>query len=244
MARIKKRGTLIAGVDQNTKLLSYYNPLHNRMQGFEIDLLHALSRAIFGKPNKILFKAVTTDQRIQAVRDGSVDIVVDAMTITCARRKLVDFSTVYYDAGQRVLVPVNSRVHSIEDLNGKRVCAAVGTTSIQTIRQFAPHAKAVLAPQRIDCLVKLQEGLVDAISTDDAILLGFKAQDPYTRPVGRRIADEPYGMAIKQTHPEFVRFVNGLLARMRADGAWKRIYKRWFGPYAPAEVPPTARYDG
>lgn len=244
MAKIKKRGYLIAGVDQNTLLLSYFNPQHGHIEGFEIDLLHQLSKAIFGNPNRIVFKAITTQERIPAVQDGSVDIVADAMTITCARRKDVDFSSVYYDAGQRVLVPVNSPVHSIQDLNGKRVCATIGSTSVTTIQQYAPHAVPVLVPQRTDCLVQLQQGLVDAISTDDAILIGFKAQDPDTKLVGPRIAPEPYGMAINKSHPEFVRFVNGVLARMRADGTWTRLYSRWLGPYAPTPAAPAATYQG
>jgi polar amino acid transport system substrate-binding protein len=244
MARIKAHGNLVAGVDQNTLLLSYFSPSHARIEGFEIDLLHEVARAIFGDPRRVVFRAITTQERIQAVQSGSVDVVADAMTITCARRRQVDFSSVYYDAGQRVLVPTNSDVHRIQDLNGKRVCATIGSTSVQTIRRFAPRAIQVLVPQRTDCLVKLQQGRADAISTDDAILLGFKAQDPYTKLVGPRIAPEPYGMAIKQSHRDFVRFVNGVLARMRDDGTWKRLYTRWFGPYASTPAPPIPTYEG
>ncbi len=244
MDQIRHRGKLIAGVDQNTLLLSYFNPRQDQLQGFEIDLLHEVARAIFGDPNKIEFKAITTAERIPAIQNGSVDIVADAMTITCARRRQVDFSTVYYDAGQRVLVPSNSPVRSIQGLSGKRVCATKGSTSVSTIQRTAPQAIAHLVDQRTDCLVALQAGVVDAISTDDAILLGFQAQDPYTKLVGPRLADEPYGMAISQAHPEFVRFVNGVLARLRADGGWRRVYARWLGALAPTPAPPVARYDG
>jgi polar amino acid transport system substrate-binding protein len=88
----------------------------------------------------------------------------------------------------------------------------------------------------------MQQGLVDAITSDDSILLGFKAQDPYTKIVGPRLADEPYGMAISKAHPDFVRFVNGVLAQLRTDGTWRRIYSRWLG--APTPAPPPARYRG
>jgi polar amino acid transport system substrate-binding protein len=97
--------------------------------------------------------------------------------------------------------------------------------------------------QRTDCLVALQEGRVAAISSDDAILLGFKAQDPNTKIVGPRLADEPYGMAINRGHPEFVRFVNGVLERLRDDGRWKAIHRRWLGPFAPTPAPPRASYS-
>jgi len=93
-----------------------------------------------------------------------------------------------------------------------------------------------------DCLVLLQQGDVTAISTDDSLLAGLAAQDPYTKIVGPPLADEPYGLAISKQHPDFVRFVNAVLARLRADGQWAASYRRWVGGRAPA--PPPARYQG
>lgn len=244
MAKLEHRGYLIAGVDQNTLLFAYFNPLDGQPEGFEIDLLRELARAIFGNPNAIQFKAITTAERISAVQNGSVDVVADAMTITCQRRQAVDFSTVYFDAGQRVLVPLNSPASSIRDLGGKRVCATKGSTSIQTLQGLVPRPVPYAVAQRTDCLVALQQGLVDAISTDDSILLGFKAQDPYTKIVGPRLADEPYGMAISKAHPDFVRFVNGVLAQLRTNGTWERIYSRWLGKLTPTPAPPAAHYLG
>ena len=242
MARIQRRGYLIAGVDQNTLLFAYFNPIDGQLEGFEIDILRQLTKAIFGNPNAIVFKALTTDERIPAVENRSVDIVADAVTITCSRRKEVDFSTVYYDAGQKLLVPTSSPIQTVDNLAGRRVCATIGSTSIQTLAQIAPRAIRHPVPQRTDCLVALQEGLVDAITSDDSILLGFKAQDPYTQIVGSSFAHEPYGMAIDKTHPDFVRFVNGVLAQMRTDGAWRAIYSHWLGKFSRTPAPPTAHY--
>jgi polar amino acid transport system substrate-binding protein len=244
MARIQRRGRLIAGVDQNTLLFAYLNPSDGQLEGFEIDVLRHIAQAIFGNPNAIEFKAITTAQRSDAVRLGAVDIVADAFTITCARRQQVDFSSVYFDAGQRVLVPSDSPARSIRDLGGKRVCATTGSTSIINLMHVRPAPIPVALPQRTDCLVALQQGTVDAISTDDAILLGFQAQDPYTKIVGPRFSDEPYGMAISQAHPDFVRFVNGVLAGMRADGTWSRIYAHWLGRFGPTPAPAPAPYAG
>ena len=244
MARIKARGFLVAGVDQNTLLFAYFNPVKRRPEGFEIDLLHQVARAIFGNPNRVKFKSITPTERIGAVEHGSVDIVADAMTITCSRRRQVDFSTTYYDAGQRILVRSDSPIRNKHDLGGKRVCAAQGSTSIVELEQLRPAPKPVALLERIDCLVALQQGTIDAISTDDSILLGFKAQDPYTKIVGPDFTHEPYGMAISKAHPDFVRFVNGVLARLRADGQWQRIYARWLGKYARTPAPPRAEYVG
>jgi polar amino acid transport system substrate-binding protein len=243
MATIRRRGELIAGVDQNTLLLAYLNPIKGQLEGFEIDMLHELARALFGDPDKIEFKALTTTQRLDAVQDGTVDVVADAFSVTCYRRTRASFSSVYYDAAQRVLVPKNSRARSIRDLGGKRVCATRGSTTIARLAQLPYRVIPYPVAQRTDCLVALQEGEVDAISSDDAILLGYKAQDPNTKIVGPPIADEPYGMAISKAHPDFVRFVNAVLARMRADGRWETIHRRWLGPYQPPQSPPRARYS-
>jgi polar amino acid transport system substrate-binding protein len=246
MARIQRRGYLIAGVDQNTLLFAYFNPLDGQLEGFEIDMLKQLANAIFGnKPHDIHFKAITTAERVSAVRHGAVDVVADAMTITCQRRRQVDFSTVYYEAGQRVLVPSDSRVRRVQDLAGKPVCATLGSTSLDTLEHVVPAPIPYKVAQRTDCLVALQQGRVDAVTSDDSILLGFQAQDPYTKVVGPRFADEPYGMAISKTHPDFVRFVNGVLAQMRADGRWRADYSRWLGKLTSTiPAPPAARYDG
>ena len=246
MARILKRGYLLAGVDQNTLLFAYLNPLDGQLEGFEIDVLRQIAKAIFGDPNAIRFKAVTTAERIPAVEDGSVDLVADAITITCERRTEVEFSTVYYDAKQRLLVPVNSPITGLSSLGGKTVCATIGSTTIATVAALRPHPSPYPVQQRTDCLVALQQGLVDAISSDDAILLGFKAQDPFTKIIGPSLADEPYGIAINRSDPDFVRFVNGVLAQMRSDGTWRAIYQHWLSRYTGGTIPapPQARYDG
>jgi polar amino acid transport system substrate-binding protein len=173
-----------------------------------------------------------------------VDIVADAFTINCGRKRKVDFSTVYYDAGQKLLVPRDSNATSIADMAGKHVCVTKTSTSLDTLVKVQPRAIPHTVDQRTDCMVALQEGTVDAVTSDDAILLGFKAQDPDTKIIGSRFADEPYGMAISPAHPEFVRFVNGVLAGMRADGTWRRIVSHWLGNVAPIPAPPRALYSG
>ncbi len=236
MAAIQGRGHLIAGVNQNALLLGYANPLHgDRIEGFEIDLLHQLSTALFGRPDRITLRALTIPERITAVRDGQVDIVADEFTITCERAQQVDFSSVYLEAGQRVLVPSSSPARSLNDMSGKRVCASRGSTSSATLSKYR-KVREYLVPVTSDCLVALQRNKVDGITSDDAILQGFKAQDPFTKLIGPTLEPEPYGMAISRRHPEFVRYVNALLARMRADGTWRRLYRKWL-PGQPTQTP-------
>ncbi len=74
---------------------------------------------------------------------------------------------------------------------------------------------------RTDCLVALQERRVDAILLPNSILAGLQAQDPTTRmlsPLPQPEAQNSYGIAVSQNHPDLVRFVNALLERWRTDG--------------------------
>jgi polar amino acid transport system substrate-binding protein len=94
MAKIRARGYLIAGVDQSTYHFGFLNPLSGQIEGFDIDMIRAVAKAIFGDPGKVQFKAISDAQRIPDVSDATVDIVAHTMTITCDRLKLIDFSSV------------------------------------------------------------------------------------------------------------------------------------------------------
>jgi polar amino acid transport system substrate-binding protein len=162
------------------------------------------------------------------------------MTITCERLQQVDFSSDYFDAGQRVLVLRDSTVTGIGDLGGKKVCATAGSTSIRNIAAAASRPIPVSVADWTDCMVLLQQGQVEAISTDDTILLGMAAQDPTTKLAGDRFTDEPYGIAVNKDANDLLRFVNGVLERIRADGTWAGIYGRWLS--GPVPSPPPAGY--
>jgi len=243
MAKIQQRGRLIAGVSSDTLLLGARNPLNGQIEGFDIEMLKAVSRAIFGDPNKIEFRVITTAQRIPVLTDGSVDIVARAMTINCARWAQIDFSTEYYLAGQKVLVAKGAPVNRMEDLKGKKVCAPVGSTSMDKLKTFAGLVP-VGSDTHTGCLVLFQQGKVDAITGDDTILAGLAAQDPYAVVVNApAFTQEPYGLGISQKNPDFVKFVNGVLQQMRTDGQWATAYNTWLkGALGPAPAPPAAVY--
>ena len=239
MAKIRARGYLIAGVDQNTYDFGFRNPFNGQIEGFDIDMIKAVAQAIFGNPDKVVYKAIPDSLREQDVESGAVDIVAHTMTILCSRLKNVDFSSVYFNAAQKVLVLKTSKAASLADLRGQKVCATSGSDSLARI--IAAGAIGVPVQYWTDCLVLLQQGDVAAISTDDAILYGLAAQDPFTMVVGPRLTDEPYGLAISKQHPDFVRFVNAVLEQLRTDGQWAASYRHWIGPSAPA--PPQAQYS-
>lgn len=240
MERIFKRGRLIAGVDQNSYLMGFRNSFTGEIEGFDVDFARQIAKAVFGDEKKVQFKIVTSAERIPMLKSGEVDIVVRTMTITCDRLKDVDFSQVYYQAGQRVLVRRNSGITGVDSLKDKKVCVASGSTSLGNVVNRVKTTVSV--PNWTDCLVMLQQGQTDAISTDDTILAGLAAQDPYTEVVGSRFTEEPYGVGVPKGQEDLVRFVNGVLERMRDDGSWSAIYARWLNTLGPAPVPPVARY--
>lgn len=242
MAEIQKRGRLVVGVDQNTYLFGFRDPATNRIQGFDVDMLREVSRAIFGDPDRIQYKTITSAQRIPVLQKHQVDLVADVMTINCERWRDVAFSTDYFDAGQRVLVLKDSKATRLGDLGGQKVCAAKGSTSIRAIAADPAKPVPVAVDDWTDCLVMLQQRQVSAISTDNAILAGLAKQDPNTKVVGPRFTAEPYGIAANSGDVDLVRFVNGVLAKIRGDGTWKSIYDRWLTVLGPAPEPPAARY--
>jgi polar amino acid transport system substrate-binding protein len=253
MAKIQKQGYLVAGVNEGAYRFGALNPATGNIEGFEVDLVNELAKAIFGdaKGRHVRLVALTVPQRFSAAQRGTVDIVADTITITCYRRTLVDFTTVYYDGTQRLMVPSGSGVKSIQALAHKRVCASKGSVPIDVMKGMQPADRRPVPigmDQAIDCLVALQQGQgnLAGISTDSGILLGFKAQDPNTEIVGTSLGDVPYGMAISKAHPDFVRFVNGVLAKLKSDGTWQRLYAKRLGDLTPGSTPapPNAQYDG
>ena len=243
MAAIAERGRLIVGVDQNTNFFGSRNPASRQPEGFDIDLAREIARHIFGDPNRIQFRVVDATQRESFLQQGLVDLVVRTYTITCGRKESVDFSTVYYYAHQKILAAKGSGIDSAAALSGKRVCAVTGTTSLKALLALESKPMVFAVTSWTDCLVMLQQGQVDAISTDDAVLAGLATQDPNVEVVGDSIAVEPYGIGIKKENEDLVRFVNGVLDEMRADGTWIGIYDKNLRSLGPSPGPPTPHYQ-
>lgn len=245
---IRARGRLIVGLDTGSNPFSFRDPRSSELVGFDVDIASEIARQLFGDPGQLEFRIVSSAEREQALVDGLVDIVVKTMSITCERRDQVDFSTVYYQAHQRVLVRNDSGVRGgadikgIADLHERTVCVAGGTTSLTRIQQIVPTARIMRVTEWADCLVMMQQNQIDAVSTDDTLLAGMAAQDPYLAIVGESLSEEPYGVGIPPGHDDVVRLVNAALERIREDGTWNRIYDRWLTVLGPSPGPPTPRY--
>jgi polar amino acid transport system substrate-binding protein len=241
MARIASRGYLIAGIGEDTYPFAVRGE-DLKPEGFDIDLARDISEAIFGDRERVVFRPTIAATRLDVLTSGQVDLVAAAISIACKRRGQVDFSAVYYEAGQRVLVNRGSAVTGLADLQGKRVCASRGSTSLGRVLSDPAKPIPVGAATVTDCLMLLQLGSVDAVSTDDALLAGIAEQDPRTHVVGPQLAEEPYGVAIRKDAPDFVRFINAVLERRAADGRWRASYERWLTLLGPPPSPPIPQY--
>ncbi|AIJ26799.1 glutamate ABC transporter substrate-binding protein [Amycolatopsis methanolica] len=243
MDKIRDRGRLIAGVDQTNFLFGFLNPSSGNLEGFDIEIVKQIAASIFGRwEGHIQWVAIPSSAREDVLKDHQVDIVVRTYSITCTRMKDVAFSAPYYQAGQAVLAAKNSGIRGLQDLGGKRVCAAKNSTSLSTISTAPSRPVPVSVNNWSDCLVLIQQGQVDAISTDDVILAGMARQDPNLEVVGEPFTREFYGVGIPRGQDDMVRFVNAVLENVRNGGAWQNTYKYWIEPALGPGSPPSVSY--
>ncbi|SOR81761.1 ABC transporter glutamine-binding protein GlnH precursor [Streptomyces chartreusis NRRL 3882] len=250
---------LIVGVDQNSYRWGYRDPNSGKtaeLEGFDIDLVHRIAEDILGDRNAVQFKAIPTDQRIPAIKDGRVDMVVRTMTINCARIADVAFSAPYFKTGQQVLAPKSSPIKGYDDtLAGKRICTAAGSTAYSTLEADKKDGKlpastdiSTTVPNQLDCLVRLQLGEVDAVVTDGALAASQAAQDPTVQLKGDAFTAEYYGVAMKKDADDLVRRVNQILVDYRKDTAngWQASYGKWLsatlGRDPEKSEPPAPQY--
>ncbi|WP_338779092.1 glutamate ABC transporter substrate-binding protein [Streptomyces sp. DG1A-41] len=250
---------LIVGVDQNSYRWGYRNPNSGKtaeLEGFDIDLVHRIAEDILGDPDAVQFKAIPTNQRIPAIQDGRVDMVVRTMTINCERIEDVAFSAPYFKTGQQVLAPKSSPIKGYDDtLADKRICTAAGSTAYSTLEADKKDGKlpattdiSTTVPNQLDCLVRLQLGEADAVVTDGALAASQAAQDPTVQLKGDAFTAEYYGVAMKKEADDLVRRVNQILVDYRKDTAngWQASYDKWLsatlGKDSEKSEPPAPQY--
>lgn len=243
MAEIKNRGRLIVGIGSNAYLLTFRDPYTGEVRGFEVDIAREIAYAIFGEraPELIQFKTFDLQDRFKVVKDETVDLVIAATTMTCRRWLDVAFSVDYHPGGQRLLVYKNSPFYRIEDLVDKKVCATTGGVNIQTIA--TAKSIPVGAANTADCMLLLQQGQVDAVSSGGNLLAGLAAQDPATHILDQQLTTTSTGILMSHKHHDLVRFVNGVLEKLISDGTWLNFYHTWLEGQLGSAKLPTPQYQ-
>jgi glutamate transport system substrate-binding protein len=235
MGKIQDRGTIRIGVKYDVPPFGFLNPQTDEVEGFDVEMGRIIADELGVEPE---FVEAISDNRIPFLQQGEVDLILSTMTINQERDLEIEFSEPYYIAHGRILVPGDSDIQGIEDLAGKKVCTALGSTYEETIREEAPDAELRLVDTYSECLELLQNGAVDAESTDDVILTGQIIQDDTLKMVGDELTTEPYGAGIKEGDKEFQKFVSDTFAAAEEDGRWEDIYQEWVGQYVDQQQPP------
>jgi len=225
---IKDKDKIVFGVKNDTRLFGLKNPSTGKVEGFDIDIAKALTKEILGDESKAEFVEVTSKTRVQLLQNGKIDAVVATMTITEERKKEVDFTDVYFEAGQSLLVEKGSKIKSVEDLKkGTKVIAVKGSTSAINIAEKAPDAEVLQYENYSEAFTALKSGQGDALTTDDSILYGMADEDPNFELTGGQFTEEPYGIAVKKDSPELVEALNEALKALKDNGTYDEIYNKW-----------------
>ncbi|HET7616399.1 MAG TPA: transporter substrate-binding domain-containing protein [Bacillales bacterium] len=241
LQKIKDRGKLIAGVKYDVKLFGLKDPASGKIKGYDADLMRALAKHIFGEDKNIEdileFKQVNSKTRFEMVNNGEVDMASATATVTPDREKKVDFSNIYFIAGQSLLVKKGSPIKSIDDLGPDTTVIAVkGSTSEKNIKEKAPDAPVQLFDDYAQAFSALKAGKGVTLTTDNAILLGMHKEDPNYVLTGGLFTDEPYGMIFRENDDRFRKYVNDFLNQMKESGKLAEIYKKWFGDAPPDDI--------
>ena len=238
MGKIQAAGEIKIGVKYDVPPFGFKNPQNDEIEGFDVDLGQAIADKLGVEPN---FIEAISDNRIPFLQDGTVDLVLSTMTINAERAAEIEFSEPYYIARGRILVPQDSDITGVDSLAGRKVCTALGSTYEETLKEQAPDAELRLVDSYSECLELIQNGAVDAVSTDDVILTGMIIQDDSLKLVDAEpLTTEPYGAGMKNEDTEFKEFVDGVLEEYKSDGRWAEAYEKWVGQYTGEDQePPT-----
>ncbi|MEU5241346.1 glutamate ABC transporter substrate-binding protein [Streptomyces lydicus] len=244
--RAKRRGHLVIGVKEDQPYLGEKDPATGIYTGFDIEIAKMMSAALGFPPSTIQFQTISSANRETALQNGQIDMYVGTYTINDKRKKLVGFAGPYYMAGQSLLVRTDENdIKGPQDLAGKRVCSAAGSTPYQRIQAEYPKAVLVAYDTYSVCVDNLLTYQVDAVTTDDAILLGYAAKVPEElKVVGRPFSEEPYGIGVPRDDNALRFALDDALAAAEKNGYWKKAYDATLGlSGVPApEPPPIDRY--
>jgi len=240
---IKSRGVLVAGVKDSQPPFGFVDEKTNQIVGFEIDLVQALADRL---GVKLELKPVTSSTRIPMLTQGAVDVVAATMTHKKEREDQIDFSITYFMTGQKLLVKKDGGVKSVADLAGKKVASVKGSTSEQNVKKAQPGCTVISFETYPEAFLALKQGKVQAMTTDESILVGIKNSDDTPDAwdiVGDFISPEPYGLGLPENDSDFRDAVNLALMDMWEKGDYQKIYDKWFGKGKKDALPLTWKME-
>ncbi|WP_426510723.1 transporter substrate-binding domain-containing protein [Dactylosporangium sp. McL0621] len=253
-AKIKSAGKVIVGVKFDQPNLGYKDASGKRC-GFDIEIAQLVASKLGIDPSKIEYKEVASANRETSIKGGEVDYYVGTYSITDKRKADVSFAGPYFIAAQDLLVRKDdTSITGSASLKGKKVCSATGSTPIQRVRdqKLTEDSNIVEFKTYSECVSQLIDKKVDAVTTDDAILKGYAAQNPsllkvvgkpFTDPATGKPYPEKYGIGLAHDDKALRDFVNASLEKAEQDGTWQKIYDGTLGKSgSTATIPPLEKY--
>ena len=248
MATLSEAGAITVGTKFDQPLFGLKG-LSGEPEGFDVEIAKIIAADLGIPEDGVSFVETPSAVREEKIETGEVDMVVATYTINDKRKERVSFAGPYYQAGQDLMVTAdNSEITGPESLRdaGAKVCSVTGSTPAETIREYVDPANLVLFDVYSKCADALRTGQVDAVTTDNVILLGLvdASEDEFTL-VDAPFTEEPYGIGIKKGDVAFCEFINETLTAAAEDGRYAEAWSSTAGtvqeevPELPALAPCT-----
>ena len=227
MAKLAEKGSITVGTKFDQPLYGE-KTLGGEIEGFDVEIAKLIAEELGVEPK---FVEAVSKNREPFIQNGTVDIVVATYTINDKRKEVVDFAGPYYVTGQSLMVRSDEEaIKSKDDLAGKKVCSVEGSTPADRIKTEAPQAQITLYDTYGKCAQDLKNGSVDAVTTDEAILLGLISKNEGAfKVVGEQFSEEPYGIGLKKGDTDFRDFINDVLEEAYEDGRWADALEKTVG---------------
>ena len=246
MAELNEAGTMTVGTKFDQPGFGLRNPQSGEPEGFDVEIAKIIAAKLGIAAGDIEWVETVSANREPFIQNGQVDIVAATYTINDTRKQVVDFAGPYYIAGQDIMVAKGNPegIEGPEDLAGKTVCSVEGSTPAQNIRDKYPQAQLTTFDVYSKCADALDNGQVQAVTTDNVILTGLVAASPEKRElVGNPFTEEPYGIGLAKGDDEFRDFINDVLEESFEDGSWAEAWDRTAGAITDTEAPEPPQVD-
>ena len=201
------------------------------LMGFDIDMGIEMAKALGVKP---VFVDTLWTGIIPALNLGRFDVIYGGMSVTEGRKKLLDFANPFMTVGQTILLNAKhtDTVQSYKDLNDPKfiVVSKPGTTGEDAVQRLIPKATYETADTEIAGAMRVLEGTADAFVYDFPFNVVFSNMNQSNKLVflDKPFTKEPIAWAIRKNDPDFLKFLNDFLFRIKADGRFDQIYHKWF----------------
>ncbi|MGP3535187.1 glutamate ABC transporter substrate-binding protein [Microbacterium sp. RD1] len=228
--RMVERDGVIVGVKNDQPGLGYEDAVSGERTGFDVDIARWIAASLGFDEDQIEYVTIPSNNREQAIVNGDVDYYVGTYSITDGRKEQIDFAGPYFLTGQGLLVAADDdSISGPEDLAGKIVCSVTGSTPLQRIRDEYSPGDTVEYDTYSQCVEQLKAGSVDAITTDEAILAGYVAQEPDALKIaGEPFSEERYGVGLEKGDTALKDHINALFT----DGGdvWTALFEQHLAP--------------